>query len=99
MIDGNDWLRYPIDMGDLQDLKPPVDKDDFYPNLEAYVDGLPNSRESAETLMDMAEQYDNWHIYVKLLFDCEAFLKPEELRRIRNDYKRIFDIPLPGDEE
>lgn len=66
---------------------------------EDFLDRMPCSMESADEMLETISTLDLWPVYRKLLTDCVALLTPEELAKLKADYKEKFSIPLPGETE
>lgn len=99
-IDGfPNWLvkEYAIDT--LDDVIDCLGDPDFDTILDEFLVKMPCSRESVEEMLKTVSAFDFWSVYNKLLTDCVALLSPDELAKLKADYKEKFSIPLPGEEE
>ena len=76
-----------------------LDDPDFDSILEEFLECMPNSRESVDEMLETVSALGLWAVYRKLLTDCAALLTPEELVKLKADYKEKFSIPLPGEGE
>ena len=76
-----------------------LDDPDFDSILEDFLERMPCSRESVDEMLETVSALDLWPVYRKLLTDCVALLTPEELAKLKADYKEKFSIPLPGEGE
>ena len=83
----------------LDDVIECINDPDFDTIIEDFLDKMPCSRESVEEMLETVSALDLWPVYNKLLTDCVALLSPEELAKLKADYKEKFSIPLPGEEE
>lgn len=99
-IDGfPEWLAKDYAIETLDDVTDCLDDPDFDSILEDFLERMPNSRESVDEMLETVSALDLWPVYRKLLTDCAAFLTPEELAKLKADYKEKFSIPLPGEDE
>lgn len=99
-IDGfPDWLSKDYDIGTLDDVIECLDDPDFDLILDDFLDKMPCSRENVEEMLATVSALDLWSVYNKLLTDCIALLSPDELAKLKADYKEKFSIPLPGEDE
>ena len=99
-IDGfPEWLVKDYAIETLDDVIECLDDSDFDTILEDFLDKMPCSRESVEEMLEAVSALDLWSVYNKLLTDCVALLSPEELAKLKADYKEKFSIPLPGEAE
>ena len=99
-IDGfPEWLAKDYAIETLDDIIECLDDPDFDTILEDFLEKMPCSRESVEEMLETVSALDLWPVYYKLLTDCVASLSPEELAKLKADYKEKFSIPLPGDAE
>lgn len=99
-IDGfPEWLAKEYAIETLNDVIECLDDPDFDTILEDFLEKMPCSRESVEEMMETVSTLDLWSVYNKLLTDCAALLSPEELAKLKADYKEKFSIPLPGETE
>ena len=71
----------------------------FDSSLQDFLDTMPHTRESTEELLDAVLEWDLWELYNKLLTEHDDLLTPEELEKLKADYRQLFDLPLPGEEE
>lgn len=99
-IDGfPDWLAKDYAIETLDDVIECFNDSDFDTILEDFLEKIPCSRESVEEMLETISALDLWPVYNKLLTDCVALLSPEELAKLKADYKEKFSIPLPGETE
>ena len=99
-IDGfPEWLAKDYAIETLDDIIECLDDPDFDTILEDFLEKMPCSRESVEVMLETVSALDLWPVHYKLLTDCVASLSPEELAKLKADYKEKFSIPLPGDAE
>lgn len=94
-----EWLAKEYAIETLDDVIECLDDPDFDTILEDFLEKMPCSRESVEEMLETVSALDLWPVYNKLLTDCVALLSPEELAKLKADYKEKFSIPLPGEEE
>lgn len=100
IIDGfPEWLAKDYAIETLDDVIECLDDSDFDTMLEDFLDRMPCSRESVEEMLETVSALDLWPVYNKLLTDCIALLSPEELVKLKVDYKEKFSSPLPGESE
>ena len=69
------------------------DYGDFTDLLDAALEKLPFSRESAEELMDAITRYDAAELYDALFDNFAEFVTREEKNKIIQRYKDTFDVP------
>ena len=99
-IDGfPEWLAKDYAIETLDDIIECLDDPDFDTILEDFLEKMPCTRESVEEMLETVSALDLWPVYNKLLTDCVALLSPEELAKLKADYKEKFSIPLPGEDE
>ena len=99
-IDGfPEWLAKDYAIETLDDIIECLDDPDFDALLEDFLEKMPCTRESVEEMLEAVSSLDLWPVYNKLLTDCVALLSPEELAKLKADYKDKFSIPLPGEDE
>ncbi len=99
-IDGfPEWLAKDYAIETLDDVTDCLDDSDFDSILEDFLERMPNSRESVDEMLETVSALDLWPVYRKLLTDCVALLTPEELAKLKADYKEKFSIPLPDEGE
>lgn len=99
-IDGfPEWLAKDYAIETLDDIIECLDDPDFDAILEDFLEKMPCTRESVEEMLEAVSSLDLWPVYNKLLTDCVALLSPEELAKLKADYKDKFSIPLPGEDE
>lgn len=99
-IDGfPEWLAKDYAIETLDDVTDCLDDPDFDSILEDFLERMPCSRESVDEMLETVSALDLWPVYRKLLTDCVALLTPEELAKLKADYKEKFSIPLPGEGE
>lgn len=99
-IDGfPEWLAKDYAIETLDDVIECLDAPDFDTILEDFLEKMPYSRESVEEMLETVSNLDLWPVYNKLLTDCVALLTPEELAKLKADYKEKFSIPLPSEAE
>lgn len=99
-IDGfPEWLAKEYAIETLNDVIECLDDPDFDTILEDFLEKMPCSRESVDEMLETVSSLDLWPVYNKLLADCVALLTPEELAKLKADYKEKFSIPLPGETE
>lgn len=99
-IDGfPEWLAKEYAIETLDDVTDCLDDPDFDSILEEFLERMPNSRESVDEMLETVSALDLWPVYRKLLTDCVALLTPEELAKLKAEYKEKFSIPLPGEGE
>lgn len=99
-IDGfPEWLAKDYAIETLDDIIECLDDPDFDTILEDFLERMPCSRESVDEMLETVSALDLWPVYNKLLTDCVALLSPEELAKLKADYKEKFSIPLPGEGE
>lgn len=91
------WLAKDYAIETLDDVIECLDDPDFDTILEDFLEKMSCSRESINEMLKAVSGWDLWPVYNKLLTDCSALLTPEELAKLKNDYKEKFAIPLPGD--
>ena len=94
-----EWLAKDYAIETLDDVIECLDHPDFDTILEDFLEKMPCSRESVEEMLETVSALDLWPVYNKLLTDCVALLSPEELAKLKADYKEKFSIPLPGEAE
>ena len=94
-----EWLAKDYAIETLDDVIECLDDPDFDTILEDFLEKMPCSRESVEEMLETVSALDLWPVYNKLLTDCVALLSPEELAKLKADYKEKFSIPLPGEAE
>lgn len=100
IIDGfPDWLAKDYVIDTIDDVIECLDDPDFDTILEDFLEKMPCSRKSVEKMLETISAFDLLPVYNKLLTDCDALLSPEELAKLKTDYKEIFSIPLPGEDE
>ena len=92
-----EWLAKEYAIDTLDDVIECLDDPDFDTILEDFLEKMPCSRESVEEMLETVSAFDLWPVYNKLLTDCVALLTPEELAKLKADYKDKFSIPLPGE--
>ena len=92
-----DWLAKVYAIETLNDVVECIDDPDFYPILEDFLEKMPCSRESVDEMLKVVSGWDLLPVYNKLLIDRAALLTPEELAKLRANYKKKFDLPLPGE--
>lgn len=93
------WLAEDYALETLDDVVECIENPDFDSILEDFLDNMPSSRESVDEMLETVSALDLWPVYRKLLTDCVALLTPEELAKLKADYKEKFSIPLPGEGE
>ncbi len=71
----------------------------FDSSLQDFLDTMPHTREITEELLDAVIEWDLWELYDKLLTEHDDLLTPEELEKLKADYRQLFDLPLPGEED
>ena len=71
----------------------------FDSSLQDFLDTMPHTRESTDELLDAVLEWDLWELYNKLLTDHDDLLTPEEREKLKADYRQLFDLPLPGEED
>lgn len=99
-IDGfSEWLAKDYAIETLDDVTDCLDDPDFDSILEDFLERMPCSRESVDEMLETVSALDLWPVYRKLLTDCVALLTPEELAKLKADYKEKFSIPLPSEGE
>lgn len=99
-IDGfPEWLAKEYAIETLNDVIECLDDPDFDTILQDFLEKMPSTRESVEEMLETVSALDLWPVYNKLLADCVALLTPEELAKLKADYKEKFSIPLPGETE
>lgn len=99
-IDGfPEWLAKDYAIETLDDVTDCLDDPDFDSILEDFLKRMPCSRESVDEMLETVSALDLWLVYKKLLTDCATLLTPEELAKLKADYKEKFSIPLPGEDE
>lgn len=99
-IDGfPEWLAKEYAIETLDDVIECMDDPDFDTILEDFLEKMPCSRERVEEMLETVSALDLWPVYNKLLTDCVALLSPEELTKLKSDYKEKFSIPLPSEDE
>ena len=99
-IDGfPEWLAKDYAIETFDDVIECLDDPDFDTILEDFLEKMPCSRESVEEMLDTVSALDLLPVYNKLLTDCVALLSPEELAKLKADYKEKFSIPLSGEDE
>ena len=99
-IDGfPEWLAKDYAIETLDDVVECLDDPDFDTILEDFLEKMPYSRKSVEEMLKTVSALDLWPVYRKLLTDCTVFLTPEELAKLKADYKEKFSIPLPSETE
>lgn len=99
-VDGfPEWLAKDYAIETLDDVIECLDDPDFDTILEDFLEKMPCSKESVEKMLETVSALDLWPVYNKLLTDCVALLSPEELAKLKADYKEKFSIPLPGEGE
>ena len=99
-IDGfPEWLAKDYAIETLDNIIECLDDPDFDAILEDFLEKMPCTRESVEEMLEAVSSLDLWPVYNKLLTDCVALLSPEELAKLKADYKDKFSIPLPGEDE
>lgn len=99
-IDGfPDWLVKDYVIETLDDVIECLDDPDFDMILADFLEKMPCSRDSVEEMLETVSALDLWPVYRKLLTDCVTLLTPEELAKLKADYKEKFSIPLPGEDE
>ena len=99
-IDGfPEWLAKDYAIETLDDVIECLDDPDFDTILEDFLEKMPHTRECVEEMLETVTALDLWPVYSKLLTDCVALLSPEELAKLKADYKEKFSIPLPGEDE
>lgn len=99
-IDGfPEWLAKDYAIETLDDVTDCLDDPDFDSILEDFLERMPCSRESVDEMLETVSALDLWPVYRKLLTDCVALLTPEELAKLKADYKEKFSIPLPSEGE
>ena len=94
-----EWLAKDYAIETLDDIIECLDDPDFNAILEDFLEKMPCTRESVEEILETVSYLDLWPVYRKLLTDCVALLTPEELAKLKADYKEKFSIPLPGEGE
>lgn len=92
-----EWLAKDYAIETLDDVIECLDNPEFDTILEDFLEKMPCSRESVEEMLETISSLDLWPLYNKLLTDCVALLSPEELAKLKADYKEKFSIPLPGE--
>ncbi len=99
-IDGfPEWLARDHAIKRLNDVVECIDDPDFDSILEDFLEKMPCSRESVEEMLETVSALELRPVYRKLLTDCVALLTPEELAKLKADYKEKFSLPLPGEDE
>lgn len=93
------WLAEDYKLETLDDVIDCMEDPDFDSILEDFLENMPASRDNTNEMLDTVAVWDLWQVYHKLLTDCVAFLIPDEIERLRADYKAKFSIPLPDEEE
>lgn len=93
-----EWLAKDYAIETLDDVIECLDDPDFDTILEDFLEKMPCSRESVEEMLETISSLDLWPVYHKLLTDCVALLLPDELSKLKADYKEKFSIPLPGED-
>ena len=94
-----EWLAKDYAIETLDDVTDCLDDPDFDSILEDFLERMPCSRESVDEMLETVSALDLWPVYRKLLTDCVALLTPEELAKLKADYKEKFSISLSGEEE
>lgn len=95
-IDGfPEWLAKDYAIETLDDVIECLGDPDFDTILEACLEKISCSRENIEKMLETVSALDLWPVYRKLLTDCVVLLTPEELAKLKSDYKAKFSIPLP----
>lgn len=99
-IDGfPEWLAKDYTIETLDDVIKCIDDSNFDFILKDFLEKMPCSRESVDEMMEVVSAWDLWPVYNKLLSDCVALLSPEELAKLKYDYKEKFSISLPSESE
>ena len=99
-IDGfPEWLAKDYTIETLDDVIECLNDPDFDTILEDFLKKMPCSRANVEEMLETVSALDLWPVYNKLLTDCVALLSPEELAKLKADYKGKFSIPLPSENE
>lgn len=93
------WLAEDYALETLDDVIDCIDEPDFDSLLEDFLDNMPSSRESVDEMLETVSALDLWSVYNKLLTDCVALLSPEELAKLKADYKEKFSVPFPNEDE
>ena len=78
----------------LDDVMDDLEDPDLYSKIDDYLDQMSYSRESVNELLDAITSWDLLQVYEKLLIDFAELLTPEELIRLKKDYRKTFDLPL-----
>ena len=94
-----EWLAKDFAIETLDDVIECLDDPDFDTILEDFLEKMPCSRESVVEMLDTISTLDLLPVYNRLLMDCVALLSPEELAKLKADYKEKFSIPLPSEDE
>ncbi len=94
-----EWLAKDYAIETLNDVVECMADPDFDSILENFLEKMPRSRESVDEMLEVVSSWDLWPVYDKLLTDCAGFLSPEELEKLKADYKKTFSVPLPDEEE
>lgn len=99
-IDGfPEWLEEDYALETLDDVVECIEDPDFDSILEEFLEKMPSSRESVDEMLKTVSALDLWSVYNKLLTDCVALLSPEELAKLKADYKEKFSVPFPNEDE
>lgn len=99
-IDGfPEWLAKDYAIETLDDVTDCLGDRDFDSILENFLERMPCTRESVDEMLETVSAFDLLPVYNKLLTDCVSLLSPEELAKLKANYKEIFSIPLPGKDE
>lgn len=94
-----DWLAKDYAIETFDDVIECLDDPDFDTILEDFLEKMPCSRESVEELLETVPALNLWPVYNKLLTDCVDLLSPQELAKLKSDYKEKFSLPLPSEAE
>lgn len=92
------WLSEEYAIKTIDDVIDCIDDPDFDLILDDFLEEMPYSRDSVDEMLEVLSSWDLLPVYDKLLTECVDLLTPEELSKLKMDYKAKFTLPLPDED-
>lgn len=93
-----EWLAKDYSIKTIDDVIDCIDDPDFDLILDDFLEEMPYSRNSVDEMLEVLSSWDLLPVYDKLLTECVGLLTPEELSKLKMDYKAKFSLPLPDED-
>lgn len=91
------WLCEKIEFDDIDEIIDLIDTNEFDDIIYEYLNGMDNTRNSAEELLSFVDSYDVYYVYEKLLVDFRKHLSNKEIDDLIAKCKEKFSLPVPGE--